>query len=67
MWPKQNCLPERSYQKLTQSKMHLRFITQVGGETALTNDDVDFLLNAIGANDQDDISIDQLFKILTTE
>ena len=47
--------------------VHLRFITQVGGETALTNDDVDFLLNAIGASDQDDISIDQLFKTLTTE
>jgi len=46
---------------------HFRFITQVGGETALTNDDVDFLLNAIGASDQDDISIDQLFKTLTTE
>ena len=48
-------------------KMHFRFITQVGGETALTNDDVDFLLNAIGASDQDDISIDQIFKTLTTE
>ena len=47
--------------------IHFRFITQVGGETALTNDDVDFLLNAIGASDQDDISIDQLFKTLTTE
>ena len=39
-----------------------RFITQVGGETVLSHDDVDFLLNAIGATDQDDISIDQLSR-----
>ena len=58
-----------TYSKLLELNLKsiLRFITQVGGETVLSHDDVDFLLNAIGATDQDDISIDQLFKVLTAE